>query len=185
LVELAILQAVSYIMGSMGVFVAAVYYIMNIRATRRNMELTLETRRIGQAENIAQYTRDLEGMGIYFELLNMEWKDYDEFERKYGSDNNIENAAKRYSTWARHNSIGAMLRKGMVEAEDIYDMGMMGTIFLWAKFKDVIEEGRKRYNGQDYMRDFEYLACELMKVKLRRDPSYIVPDALSRYIPEN
>jgi hypothetical protein len=33
MVELAILQAVSYIMGSMGVFVAAVYYILNIRTT--------------------------------------------------------------------------------------------------------------------------------------------------------
>ena len=31
MVELATLQAVSYIIGSLGVFVAAVYYVFNIR----------------------------------------------------------------------------------------------------------------------------------------------------------
>jgi hypothetical protein len=35
MVELATLQAVSYIMGSLGVFVAAVYYILNIQPIRR------------------------------------------------------------------------------------------------------------------------------------------------------
>lgn len=36
MVDLASLQAVSYIMGSLGVFVAAVYYILNIQNNRRN-----------------------------------------------------------------------------------------------------------------------------------------------------
>jgi len=33
LVDLATLQAISYIVGSFGVFVAAIYYIFNMRAT--------------------------------------------------------------------------------------------------------------------------------------------------------
>jgi hypothetical protein len=36
IVELATLQAMSYIMGSLRVFVAAVYYVMNIQNNRRN-----------------------------------------------------------------------------------------------------------------------------------------------------
>ena len=38
MVELATLQAVSYIMGSLGVFVGTVYYIMNMRATEQELE---------------------------------------------------------------------------------------------------------------------------------------------------
>ncbi|MFH2112712.1 MAG: hypothetical protein ABIJ47_15805 [Candidatus Bathyarchaeota archaeon] len=181
---MAEIQAAYYMVAATGVLIAAIFHVLNMRATRRNMELTLQTRRMGQAENIAQQTRDSQGMRAYFELLNMEWMDYDDFEKKYGSDNNVENAAMRYATWSSYNSIGSMLRKGMVEAEDIYDAGMIGVIFLWAKFKDVIEESRRRYNGQDYLRDFEYLAGEMLKVKLRKDPSYKVPETLSRYIPD-
>jgi len=37
MVELATLQAISYIMGSLGVFVAAIYYVLNIQNNRRNL----------------------------------------------------------------------------------------------------------------------------------------------------
>jgi hypothetical protein len=44
IIELVTLQAVSYIMGSLGVFMAAVYYVINLRAQQSNMKTTLETR---------------------------------------------------------------------------------------------------------------------------------------------
>jgi len=36
MVDLVTLQTVSYIIGSLGVFVAAVYYVLNIQNNRRN-----------------------------------------------------------------------------------------------------------------------------------------------------
>lgn len=56
-----------------------------MRATQKNMELTLQTRRMALAKNIAHQTIDFEGMRIYFEL-NMYWKDYVDFEKRYSSD---------------------------------------------------------------------------------------------------
>ncbi|MDH5790970.1 MAG: hypothetical protein OEZ44_02190 [Candidatus Bathyarchaeota archaeon] len=44
MVDLATLQAVSYIMGFLGVFVVAVYYVLNIQNNRRNQELSLKAR---------------------------------------------------------------------------------------------------------------------------------------------
>jgi len=76
-----------------------------------------------------------------------------------------------------------MLRKGMVEAEDIYDVGSV-SIFLWSKYKTVIEENRKRYNGEDYLKDFEYLFDEMMRLKLSRDSSYKIPETLDKYVPD-
>ena len=42
MLELATLQAVSYIVGSLGVFVAAVYFVLNIQNCRRSHELMLK-----------------------------------------------------------------------------------------------------------------------------------------------
>jgi len=72
----------------------------------------------------------------------------------------------------------------MVEAEDIYNVGSVSS-FLWVKYKPVIEENRRRYNGESYLKDFEYLFEEMMKVKLSKDPSYKVPETLDKYIPDN
>jgi hypothetical protein len=76
-----------------------------------------------------------------------------------------------------------MLRKGMVEAEDLHDMGMMSVLALWAKYEPIVMEMRRRYWGQDYLRDFEFLAGEMMKIKLLRDPSYKMPET-HKYIPD-
>jgi hypothetical protein len=44
MIELATLQMVSYIMGSLGVFIAAIYYVINLRAQQNNMKTSLDTR---------------------------------------------------------------------------------------------------------------------------------------------
>jgi len=182
--DVSLLQSLSYVAAAIGVCVAAVYYAMVLREQRRNMRLTLETRRIGLIDSIITRTINEEGMRNYFELMNYDWRDYGEFERKYGSDNDVDAAAKRFAKWLSYNSMGAMLRKGMVEAEDLYDMGLFGVIFIWEKYRPIIEENRRRYNGKDYLRDLEYLAGEMMRVKMVRDPSYKMPETLIKYVPD-
>jgi hypothetical protein len=183
MVDLALLETVSYIVGALGVFVAAVFYVLNLRISQRNMRLTLETRRIGLMDSLIARTINKETMKGFFELLRYEWSDYEDFERKYGSENNIEAATTRYTVWNTFDSLGMMLRKGIVEAEDIYNVASI-SLFLWVKFKPIIEENRRRYNGESYLKDFEYLYEETLKVKLSRDPSYRIPETLDRYVPD-
>ncbi len=71
-----------------GIIVGVAYYIMNIRISQRNQELmlkaqeqTLETRRIGIFQNLSSQITSEEGLKRYYELMNYEWADYDEFER--------------------------------------------------------------------------------------------------------
>jgi hypothetical protein len=49
----------------------------------------------------------------------------------------VEAVATRYSVWNTFNSLGMMLRKGMVEAEDIYDVGSV-LLYIWVKYKPII-----------------------------------------------
>jgi len=175
MVELATLQAVSYIMGSLGVFVAAVYYVMNLREQRRN-------RRISQTNEMQRFFLNYENQKIWFELLNMEWSDYDDFERRYGSDYGLDNVAKRHLFWFNYDTLGNLLKDGYVDRDTIYNSSAMSVIFTWFKFKPIIEENRRRYSGLEAWKGFEYLANEMMRLSLLRDPSFKVPETFVKYV---
>jgi hypothetical protein len=120
----------------------------------------------------------------WIDLMNMEWKDYDDFERKYGSDVNPENYAKRMSLWASYDMLGHLLRKNIADAETCYISGGTFSVFVWEKFKDILIEHRRRYVGADMYSGLEYLSTEMLKLRLKNDPSYKVPSAFTKYIPD-
>ena len=167
-----------------GVIAGFSYYVLTVRASQRNMMRTLETRQISLIDNIVTRSMGENGFRSFFELMRYEWKDYEDFEKKYGSENNVDATAKRFAVWQDYNLIGLMLRKGLVEAEDLFDMGVQGIIFLWEKYKSIIEEERKRYLGKNFLRDFEYLAGEMLRVVQERDSNYMVPNTLDKYVPD-
>ncbi len=61
----------------------------------------------------------------------------------------------------------------------------MGASWTWAKFKPIILESRRRYSGRDQYANFEFLAGEVAKMKLERDPSYKIPETFTEYVPDN
>ena len=163
-------ETIGVLITAASVSIAAIYYTMTLRTQRENMRQTLETRQISLIDSIMTRALNEEGMRNYIELLNCEWSDYEDFERKYGMETDVGITARRYSQWQLYNSIGMMVRKDMVKAEDIYDMGIgMGMIWLWEKYQPIIDEIRRRYNGSEYLKNFEYLAQEMSKVKTARD----------------
>jgi hypothetical protein len=176
LVDLAEIQAAYYMVAATGVLVAAGYYIMILREQTRSRRLT-------QTNTLMQQIRTLETSRTWIELMNMQWSDYDDFEKKYGSDFNAENFAKRNHMWTQYDTIGNLLEAGILDRESVYRVLSFGASWLWAKFKPIIEENRKRYSGRDYMYGFEYLAGEMMKMKLERDPTYKVPETFAKYVP--
>jgi hypothetical protein len=197
MVELVDLQTVAYLAQIVGVvgtltaaFIAVRSYVnANKRAeeARRKEQETrdseLETRRVGLIENMTRALSSSEGVRNQLEIMTYEWSDYEDFEMKYGSQTNPEASAKRFTTFNLFNSLGMMIRKGFVNADDLYDLLSVNSVFNWEKYKGVIVEGRRRYWGEDYMRDFEFLSSEMMRVKLLRDPGYRFPDTLDEFVP--
>jgi hypothetical protein len=184
MVDLALLQSVSYIAGASGVCIAAVFYVLNLRISQRNMKATLETRKLSFVTSITSQLLSEEGQRRYGELMNMEWTDYGDFERKYGSDNNLDNYAKRMSIWNLYNTLGMLLRERLIEPKLLYSINNIDPLFMWSKFKDVIAENRRRYGGIDNFADFEFLNNEILRIKLSGDPSFKIPESLTKYVPE-
>jgi len=190
MVDLAEIQAAYYMVAATGVIIAAIYYVYNMRISQRNstlalkaQEQNLETRKLQLITALTQQLFSKEAFMKYGELLNMEWRDYDDFEKKYGSDFNLENYANRSSTNYTYNSIGFLLREGLVDSEVLYGFLGVSPSFLWYKFEDVIVESRRRYSGKDNYEDLEFLAKEMLRIKMMRDPEYKLPETFNKYIP--
>jgi hypothetical protein len=182
MVDLSLLQSVSYIAGALGVCIAAIFYVLNLRISQRNMKQTLETRKLQFVTSITSQLLSEEGQRRYGELLNMEWKDYDDFEKKYGSDYNLDNYAKRMNAWKTYNTLGMLVREKLIEPEVLYMINDINPCFMWSKFKDIIGEQRKHYGG-DTLSDFKFLNDEMLRIALIKDPSFKIPETLTKYIP--
>jgi hypothetical protein len=187
MVDLVVLQSVSYIAGATGVAIAAIFYVLNLRISQknqeisqRNMKTTLETRKLQFVTSITNQLLSEEGQRRYGELLNMEWRDYADYEKKYGSDNNLDNYAKRMSVWKTYNTLGMLVREKLIEPEVLYSITNTNPLLMWSKFKDIIAELQKRYGGGDTLSDLKFLNDELLRIALSKDPSFKIPETLMR-----
>jgi hypothetical protein len=177
MVDLLLLQQVSYIAGASSVVLGVIYYVFNMREQRKS-------RRITQTNNLMQTLLTVESNKIGGELLYMKWENYDDFEKKYGSDINMDNYAKRVSLFYTYDTLGNLLKSGLADVETLYNVGTIITaVWLWVKFKPIIEESRRRYSGKDGYAGFEYLATKMMEIKSHRDPLYKIPKTGMAYVP--
>lgn len=127
------LQTISIVIAATSVVLAATYYVLILR----NTKLTRQAQLFMQ---LYQNFTSLELHKNVIELLNYEWEDYDDFERKYGSDYNIDAYSKRASVWLWFNGIGLLVQKKLIDPEMVYFTAGNQALWTWAKFESVIKE---------------------------------------------
>jgi len=153
-----------------------IYYVMVLRNQNKTRQIQL----LLQLSD--DYTEETTRRGL--ELIEMEWTDYDEFERKYGSDNNPDNYTKRMTHWNLFNTQGMLLMNGLVDSELLFGSGRVSPMFHWKKFGDVIKEIRRRYSTPLYCTGFEYLANENRKYLEQKGFTVELPDTYIQYVPD-
>jgi hypothetical protein len=149
MVDLALLQSVSYIAGALGVCVAAAYYVLNLRNTidNRKAQHLMEFNRI---MNSKEWLIDLH------ESMNYEWKDWDDFWQKYGHPN-----PEAHSRWIFIlNSFGnpfTLLKWRLVDEEMLREyLGPVSFMPFWEKFSPCIREMRVLLKDPNMCRDMEF-----------------------------
>jgi hypothetical protein len=176
MVDLTLLQSVSYMAGALGVCVAALSFAFNMRATTKN-------RRASLTNNLMNSFLSEEGMKRWNELLTMNWKNFEDYHRKYDSTVNPDNFAKRESFWNTCDLIGYQYKEELVDIGTVYNAGGFLIVESWLKFKPIIEEYRKTEYAIDEYENYEYVANALIRIKEKRDPSYMkkFKEAQDRY----
>ena len=155
MVDLSEIQAAYYMLAATGVLVAAAFYVINLRETNKN-------RRITTTSNILNNFMTTENQLKYLELIKMEWKDFDDFTKKYDSRVNPENWAIRAYFWGAYAVLGYQWKEGLVDI-DLIERLTQGPEVIWRRFGSVIQEYRKTDYASDAYKDFEYLANELTR----------------------
>jgi hypothetical protein len=166
MVDLALLQSVSYIAGALGVCVAAFYYALNLRENTRN-------RRVALTATLLQNFISEEGSKRWMELMQMEWKDFDDFSKKYDSSINLDNYAKRNTVFNTMDVLGYQYREGMIDSGTLWSICNDAVPLTWAKFKPLFDEWKRRGTStKNLYENFEYLAYEMAKIIAKTDPGF-------------
>ncbi len=161
MVDSALLQTVSYIAGAIGVCVAGFYYALNLRETTRNRRVALTT-------SLLQNFISEEGSKRFLELMQMEWKDLDDFDSKYDSSVNLDNYAKRNTVFNTLDVLGYQYRKGMIDVGTLWSICNNGPPSAWVKFKPIIDANRRRgWYAKNQYENWEYLAHKMAEVIAR------------------
>jgi hypothetical protein len=169
--------------AAIGVCVAAVYYVMNLRVQQENMEEMTKNRRVTLTSSLMQPFMTEEGMRHFIDLVNMEWIDLDDFSRRYDSRVNPENFAKRMSMWNLCECLGSLYKDGLIDLKTLQG-GSLGEIeYMWIKFKPIIEMFRRTDFGPGAYENFEFIAGKLHELRISAGETE--PDRMSRVIEEH
>jgi hypothetical protein len=167
MVELELLQTVqiiSNIAGALGVCIAVIYYVLNLRNTQQNMKMTLETR-----QALFTYYLDKIEDKTYADNFNelsrkWQWSDYDDFMAKYGPAANPAEWWKLTLTLTPMEELGILTKHGVFDPAMIFDQMFGYIISFWEKFEPVLNEYRKRSNSGrswEYCEDFYFIMKEM------------------------
>ncbi len=167
MVDLALLQSLSYMAGAIGVCVAAVYYVLNLRETTRNRRLTWANNAVQNMMGNPDFQK------MYMEVAGTSWSDFDDFKRKYDSSVNPQSYIARMCVWTNFESYGRQLRQGLISIDSFADMWAVAIVRTWKRFKPVVEGYRGFQWPRSAFYDWEYLAGVLEKKMTNEDPDFM------------
>ncbi len=169
MVDLVVLQSLSYVAAATGVCIAALYYAMSLRNQN-------QTRQAQLFMQLSQQIFNKEQNEDNWNLIQMEWKNLDDFYEKYDSSVNVKNFAARWNLWHAMDAAGLLMKKGLIDREMAYYlMGGYWGLWTWKKFEDIIKDQRVRNNIPELGIWFEYLANEIAKTREKKGYSTDIP----------
>ena len=158
MVDLALLQSISYIAGALGVCVAAAYYVINMRTT-------LQTRQAQLFMQIYDRMSQPELSAIINDIrYNMHWTDTEDFWRKFGAETNITEYSRVASAGNYFKGIGVLLKKGLIDKMFIYDLLSSPLKLYWERLGPVILERRRLTDNPNLFAFVDYLYDEMKKI---------------------
>jgi len=165
MVDMVLLQQVSYIAGALGVCVAAAYYVITLQVQQKNSKANLETRQAQFMNQIAEDISSLESMRSWVDASNIEWTDWEDFDKKWDSSMNPENASRRWSIMSKFDNLGWLLEKRMLDPDWCYSQFHVMMTPLWMKYEPYVMHMRTRYNSPTILIGFEYLGRTFAEIE--------------------
>jgi hypothetical protein len=157
-VDILLLQTVSIVVASAGVFAAAIYYIFQIRLQTKMRKTELITR----FSSTLNFTAS-EVWAYWNTIMSCEFTSLDDYEKKYGSvldRSNPRNQAFQAMLWY-YDSVGLLLKEKLIDIKLVE--AILGVKAAWNKMKPLIIGIREKHGLTHVFENFEYLYNEVKK----------------------
>jgi len=158
-------QTISIVFASVGVMVAAIYYILQIRHQTKIRQTDLLVK---LAPWLNMSGNELQQAMV--RIINLKAKDYDDFVKKYGplvSEKPDQMAIMIIGNYLE--TIGTLVRRRLVDAQFVYEFWGHNLLLYWEKLRPIAEGAMKQYDqpwfGESSQSNAEYLYNELQKIE--------------------
>ena len=166
MVDQMTLQTIGILLTALTVSIAAIYYALTLRYTRKNQELQLETRQAQLYMQLFMRITSEEFTKKGIDLLKVEYDDVNEFMQKYILSPDSTMHAKLFSMFWHIDGLGYMMSQKLIDPEIVYNFGGgFAQVWHWKKWEPVIMRFRKRRDDPEFMKWFEYASNEMMKIR--------------------
>jgi len=149
------IETLSIVIAAATVVAGVVYSSLQLREQTKTRQTDLVIR-------LASDMRSIEVVGAFVDVLGAEFKDYDDFVKKYGmpfSKNQV--PLSLFMVGNYFEQLGVLFRNRLVDAH------LIGQLFpvsaAWEKMEPFVKGLRKEYQSQGYYEWFEYLYSEVKK----------------------
>jgi len=149
---------ISAVVAAAGVLVGVVYYVLDMRNQSRVRQTDLVYRLYSAFSG-----RELQE--AYFTVMTLEFKDYDDFMKKYAAVGvpAVPNVQLLAQVCKFFDGVGVLLHRRLADIELVDELFHTEVMRLWEKVQPIAEGRRKELNQQTMYQPFEYLYNELKK----------------------
>ena len=164
MVDAQTLQAISVTIAAGGFVLALVYYVLILRNTIR-------TRQAQLFMQLYEQFRSKPFQEMANDILQFEFKDGDDFNRKYGPIANPEAYVKFYSVMAFYEGIGVLIRRNLISPVLVDDMMSGPIMMIWGKYKPFVLETREQFKRPTSWEYVEHLYNVIKRIVERQHGS--------------
>mgnify|MGYP002395903582 CR=1 FL=1 len=169
MVDLATLQAVSYMAAAIGVTLAAICYILTLWNTQKNMKMTLETRQAQLFTQIYNRWNSRDVVRAYGLIrYKYQYERMNDFLDQHGQLVDPEAYADFQTLNNFFEGLGVLVKKGMVDIGWVEELFAGRIVWFWKRFESLFMEARKRLNDPTQYSNIEYLYNEMTRRERQR-----------------
>ena len=162
MVDILLLQTLSIAIASAGVFLAAIYYIFQIRHQSK-------TRQVDMIMRLYSYYCSEEFSRASGRYMAAEFKDFEDFQEKYGVVGEHPVTTAFYIVPTFFEGVGALYKRKLADLELLYDL--FSVKLHWKKVEPLMEGVRKHFDEPRLFENFEYLCNEMKKYEQKLQQS--------------
>jgi hypothetical protein len=168
MIDQTTLQTIGILLTGLTVSIAAIYYTLTLKYTRRNQELSLkaqeqalETRQTQMFMQIYnQSHNDPSFIEAWQVIESVQWDSIEDWEN-WGNNPANSLASRRVGMF--YEGLGVLVKENYIPIRLIALLMTGMTVRYWEKYIPIIDEARERMNYPRMLSEAEYLYYELMK----------------------